>query len=354
RAQRHREEGAALLHQRDGLVGHKRAMLDRVHPGKDGRLDAVRSVGVGGGLASSLVGFIDTSAKLLIGELLRARLDPRRHHTPGGDQFDAVGACLELLAHGSTHVVWAVCLATKPIAVAAGHADHQVRLGDALIFDTYPRVLQQGVAIGGGEDVASADEKLGHLAMLPSGRGMPGSHWLISLSPENYAITHGMHFSLLGLRTRHRKKAERVAVGDRVLYYVLYERIFPATATVTSAYFEDRHPTWINQERRDDPFPYRVHTQPNLVLEPGEGVDAVRDSGPVVVAGLGIGQVFAEDGDHPARRHAVDGDNASVVGDPFVPAALVFDAGVGRQQPSQLATIHVAPEQRANVRADLW
>ena len=103
---------------------------------------------------------------------------------------------------------------------------------------------------------------------------MPGSHWLITLSPENYAISREAHFTLLGLRSRHRKKAERVAVGDRVLYYVLSERIFPATATVTSGYFEDRHPLWINHERRDDPFPYRVHTHPNLALEPGEGLDA--------------------------------------------------------------------------------
>jgi len=110
--------------------------------------------------------------------------------------------------------------------------------------------------------------------MLPSQEGMPGSHWLITLSAENYRITQSLHFTLLGLRSRHRKKAERVAVGDRVLYYVLGERIFPATATVTSAYFEDRHPTWVNQERKDDPFPYRVHTQPNAVLEDGEGLDA--------------------------------------------------------------------------------
>jgi hypothetical protein len=103
---------------------------------------------------------------------------------------------------------------------------------------------------------------------------MPGSHWLITLSPENFAITRDIRFGLLGLRSRHRKKAERVAVGDRVLYYVLTDRIFPATATVTSAYFEDRHPMWVNPERKDDPFPYRVHTQPNLVLEPGEGLDA--------------------------------------------------------------------------------
>ena len=70
--------------------------------------------------------------------------------------------------------------------------------------------------------------------MLPSSDAMPGSHWLITLSPENYEITRNMHVTLLGLRSRHRKKAERVAVGDRVLYYVLRERIFPATASVTS------------------------------------------------------------------------------------------------------------------------
>jgi hypothetical protein len=103
---------------------------------------------------------------------------------------------------------------------------------------------------------------------------MPGSHWLISLSPENFDIMRGMRFTLLGLRSRHRKKAERVAVGDRVLYYVLEDRTFPATATVTSGYFEDRHPVWINRERKDDPFPYRVHTQANQVLEVGEGLDA--------------------------------------------------------------------------------
>ena len=96
--------------------------------------------------------------------------------------------------------------------------------------------------------------------MLPSVEAMPGSHWLITLSPENYTVMRDLRFGLLGLRSRHRKKAERVAVGDRVLYYVLTERIFPATATVTSAYFEDRHPLWVNNERKDDPFPYRVHT----------------------------------------------------------------------------------------------
>ncbi len=103
---------------------------------------------------------------------------------------------------------------------------------------------------------------------------MPGSHWLISLSPENYEAMRDIRFSLLGLRSRHRKKAERMAVGDRVLYYVTGRRVFPVTATVSSGYFEDHTPIWVNRERSDDPFPYRVHTQPAVMLEDWEALDA--------------------------------------------------------------------------------
>lgn len=97
---------------------------------------------------------------------------------------------------------------------------------------------------------------------------------MITLSPENYRVTRNRGFSLLGLRTRHRKKAERMTPGDRVLYYVLEERVFPATATVSSAYFEDRGVLWVNRERRDDPYPFRVHTRPGVVLEPWEALEA--------------------------------------------------------------------------------
>lgn len=113
-----------------------------------------------------------------------------------------------------------------------------------------------------------------HLYKCYPPEAMPGSHWLVTVSPENYSITRATKFSVLGLRARHRKKAERITPGDRILYYVLEDRLFPALTVVTSAYFEDRHPVWINRERKDDPFPYRVHTRPSIVLEPWEGLDA--------------------------------------------------------------------------------
>lgn len=102
---------------------------------------------------------------------------------------------------------------------------------------------------------------------------MPGSHWMISLYPHQYAAIQGKNFSILPLRARHRKKAERMVSGDRVLYYVLQERQFPATATVTSGYFEERSPLWPPRPR-EERYPYRVHTRANIVLYQGEAVDA--------------------------------------------------------------------------------
>ena len=103
---------------------------------------------------------------------------------------------------------------------------------------------------------------------------MPGSHWMIVLTPENFEATQQQNFSVLGVKMRHRRKAERMAPGDRVLYYVSQRRVFPATATVTSTYFEDHRPIWVNYDQRPDAYPWRVSTRPDLVLDPLEWIDA--------------------------------------------------------------------------------
>ena len=103
---------------------------------------------------------------------------------------------------------------------------------------------------------------------------MPGSHWMITLSPENFEATRKHGFTVQGVKNRHRKKAERMAPGDRILFYVNQLQVFPATATVTSSYFEDQSQIWQSNERRADNFPWRVHITPDLVLEPHEYVDA--------------------------------------------------------------------------------
>jgi hypothetical protein len=103
---------------------------------------------------------------------------------------------------------------------------------------------------------------------------MPGSHWMIVLSPENFEITRSRGFDMLGLKSRHRKKAERMAIGDRVLFYVAGLQIFPTTATVSSTFFEDHAPVWVSNDRRPDVAPWRVNLRPDMGLKPYEYLDA--------------------------------------------------------------------------------
>ena len=105
---------------------------------------------------------------------------------------------------------------------------------------------------------------------------MAGSHWMIVTSPENFQITREQGLKLLGLRGRHRKKAERMAPGDRILYYVSQLHVFPATAVVSSGFFEEHRPIWQSppQGGRPEDFPWRVHIRPDLVLDEHEYLDA--------------------------------------------------------------------------------
>src|SRR5919206_141552 len=113
-----------------------------------------------------------------------------------------------------------------------------------------------------------------HAERAPGEPPMPGSHWMIVMSPENYEITRERGFDLVGLKSRHRKKAERMALGDRVLFYVAGSQVFPLTATVTSTFFEDHSPIWVSTERRPDVAPWRVQVRADVVLNWYEYLDA--------------------------------------------------------------------------------
>jgi len=97
---------------------------------------------------------------------------------------------------------------------------------------------------------------------------------MVVMSPENFEITKSRGFDMLGLKGRHRKKAERMAIGDRVLFYVTGTQIFPLTATVSSTFFEDHSSVWVSTERRPDVAPWRVQIRPDVALNWYEYLDA--------------------------------------------------------------------------------
>ena len=110
-------------------------MLDGVDAREDRCACAIGAVGMCSRRAASPMCFLDTSAELVIGELLCANLDPLGHDSAGGDELDAVGACLELLADGLTYLVGAVGLPANPSGVTTGHTHRQVGSHDAGAFD---------------------------------------------------------------------------------------------------------------------------------------------------------------------------------------------------------------------------
>ena len=109
---------------------------------------------------------------------------------------------------------------------------------------------------------------------MPRGK----TYWMVASTLENFRITQGMGFTLQGLMSRQRRKAQRMEPGDRLVYYITGVQRFGATATVTSQCFEDHDPIWKSTGKPDD-YPWRVNVEANAVLEDPSFLDA-REIGP--------------------------------------------------------------------------
>ena len=101
--------------------------------------------------------------------------------------------------------------------------------------------------------------------------GTPSQYWMIVTSPENYRKSRELGFTVQGLKSRHRKRAETMRPGDRLLYYVTGRMVFAATTTLSSQMFEEHSHVW-RSSRREEDYPWRVHTRPEHVLEETEWV----------------------------------------------------------------------------------
>ena len=60
------------------------------------------------------------------------------------------------------------------------------------------------------------------------------NYWMLVSSAANFETSRARGFDLAGMKSRHRKKAEKVERGDRVLFYVTGLQCFGGAATATS------------------------------------------------------------------------------------------------------------------------
>ncbi|MGH2706181.1 MAG: EVE domain-containing protein [Actinomycetota bacterium] len=103
------------------------------------------------------------------------------------------------------------------------------------------------------------------------------AYWIVVGSPDNFEATKEMGFRLQGMKSRHRRKAERMAEGDKLVWYVTGDQAFAGYATITGAYFEDHEPIWSSGKKKDEDYPWRVPIRKERVLArdgwvPAEGL----------------------------------------------------------------------------------
>lgn len=101
------------------------------------------------------------------------------------------------------------------------------------------------------------------------------TNWMLVSGADNFEVSRSMGFTVAGMKERHRKKAERVQPGDRVLFYLTGIQRFGGTATITDTYFEDRgNRIWESKKAGEYPYPWRFSIKPGVVLLPGQFVSA--------------------------------------------------------------------------------
>jgi hypothetical protein len=102
------------------------------------------------------------------------------------------------------------------------------------------------------------------------------NYWIIVGSPENFSRTAELGFSVQGIKSRHRKKAERMKPGDKIVYYLTGLKAFGGIATIESPYYEDHEPIWKSGDPKKaaEDYPFRVKISPDVILPAGEAVPA--------------------------------------------------------------------------------
>ena len=99
-------------------------------------------------------------------------------------------------------------------------------------------------------------------------------NWILTGSLDNLRATREHDFRVVGLKERRRRQAEAMEPGDLVAFYVTGLQAFAAVARITGEMFEDRTPLWPGKPGKPDPYPWRLASEPVIVLEEGEFVPA--------------------------------------------------------------------------------
>jgi hypothetical protein len=100
------------------------------------------------------------------------------------------------------------------------------------------------------------------------------TNWLLVSAPENFETSRARGFDLAGMKSRHRKKAERVKAGDRVIYYTVGLQAVAGISEATGPYFESQEHIWTSSKEGEE-YPFRFPVKPLYIRDNGDYVKMV-------------------------------------------------------------------------------
>ncbi len=100
------------------------------------------------------------------------------------------------------------------------------------------------------------------------------TNWLLVSSPENFERSREMAFRQAGMKSRHRRKWERVTPGDRVFLYLTGRKAIGAELRVTGEPFESHDRIWGSASKPNEDYPWRFGTEPVIALPADDTVPA--------------------------------------------------------------------------------
>jgi hypothetical protein len=100
------------------------------------------------------------------------------------------------------------------------------------------------------------------------------TNWLLVSSADNFERNRALDFRQAAMKSRHRRKWERVAPGDRVIFYLTGVKAIGGVCRVTGMPFESHERIWGSAGKPDEDYPWRFPTEPVLALAPDRFVPA--------------------------------------------------------------------------------
>jgi predicted RNA-binding protein len=100
------------------------------------------------------------------------------------------------------------------------------------------------------------------------------THYIVVTSPENWAKTRELGWTMLGLKSTKPGMAAAFKPGDTVVAYATGIKKFIGAVRVTSGMFVDHTPIWGSAKKPGEDYSNRLRTEPLVMLDEDEYLDA--------------------------------------------------------------------------------